>query len=240
MHQYIIPGLIIAVAAFFGGFGILAQPADIVVYFEEVAATETEHGYVSVRVDAAKPVNVVGGAISYPHDLIELVVEKPVSPAVNVWITEPAVSTPGEIVFAGGTNDQNGLLKGAELFRITVASSTGAEAVVSFSKLEAFASDGQGTRLRTAGDEYTVHPKIASQSVVGGGGGGIHVVSERSDFNNDGVVDLADVSILMVKMLSPYEERFDINADQKVNIEDLSILLTALGKYAEEATTSAP
>lgn len=239
MHQYFIPGLIIAVAAFFGGFGILAQPADIVVYFEEVESTETTPAYVSVRVDAAKPVNVVGGSIAYPHELIELAIEPSVSPAVNVWITEPAVSKPGEIVFAGGTNDRNGLLKGAELFRISVASSTGAEAVVSFSKLEAFASDGQGTRLRTAGDEYTVHPATQSQAVAGGSGGGVHVVAERSDFNDDGAVDLADVSILMVKMLSPYEERFDINADRQVNIEDLSILLTALGKYAEEVPTPA-
>jgi hypothetical protein len=240
MQQYIIPGLIIAVAAFFGGFGILAQPAEVVVYFETVPKTEKEAEYISVRVDASKAVNVVGGTISYPFDVVEFEVQKSVSPVVNVWITEPSISKPGEISFAGGTNDRDGLLKDAELFRITVASTTGAEAVVSFSKLEAFASDGQGTRLRTAGDEYTVNAKTPTQVIAGGSGVAPHVVATRSDFNDDGVVDLADVSILMVKMLSPYEEKFDINADRRVAVEDLSIMLTALGKYAEEVVTPAP
>lgn len=243
MTQYIVPGLIIAVAFLFGGLGMLSQTTDVLVYFKELPKEEGGPLTVAVSVDATLPINVVSGTISYPKDAFTVEIKKSESSAITVWIEEPKLSNEGEIAFAGGTNDRAGLLNGAELFTLTLSSTTPEEARMYFSKVEAFASNGQGTKLNTTGGEYIVNKKI-EPTLQGGSGShvstsGGEMVIQRSDFDKDGEVTLGDLSIFMVKMLTPYEEHFDINDDKKISVEDLSILLSVLGKHEMSATSPA-
>jgi hypothetical protein len=48
------------------------------------------------------------------------------------------------------------------------------------------------------------------------------------DFNNDGRIGIADLSIMAFQIIAPFDPRFDLNRDGKNTLADLSIFFTRM------------
>jgi hypothetical protein len=91
------------------------------------------------------------------------------------------------------------------------------------------ASDGKGTTVESVDRPFTY--TIRSQEVASGASAPPSVPPlPRADINGDGRIDIADMSMLLLKLVRPYDARYDLNGDGVVNIGDLSVLFSYMGK----------
>jgi hypothetical protein len=114
-------------------------------------------------------------------------------------------------------------------------------AILSFKDFEIYPDDGTGEKIISESHSAafdiasTQRATIAKASPVIVATATIAKISDdqtaptRSmDVNTDGFVNILDVSIMVMRLLMPYDFHFDINSDGSVNVADVTAVLNAV------------
>lgn len=213
-----------------------------VVYFTPYSASESltvgDTVDVDFNLDTSVPVNAVGATIQFPPDKLEIVGISKEKSFLNLWTEDTVIKEDtGELHFSGGTTKTGGVTGTSTILTISVRALQPGNAVLSVENIQVLAADGKGSQLdadaRTL--SFTIAAPAASSSAPAGGGAGVSAAPTPSgperpspDLNGDGVVNLVDVSIMIIKMFMPYNARFDLDMNGSVGISDLSVLLSKM------------
>lgn len=193
-----------------------------------------ENFTVSVLVDSKIAVNAFSGQIIYDPEIIKVNEIRYNISIADLWVEEPWYSNgDGTIQFAGGTTAPGGFVGKGSLLELSFTPVASGEASLNLNEARVFVHDGFGTEADLAGsiDALFTIEAIENQAklvVDSQSKGKITIVPEGShpDLNNDGRIDLVDISIFMINILGN-NSRFDFNQDGQVNTTDLSVLLEA-------------
>ncbi len=193
-----------------------------------------------VEVSAREPINAVGATLKFPQDLIEIVGFSKSHSFFNLWTEETAIhEDDGEIHFSGGTTNSGGMIGTGTILTLTVRAKKSGPASIYFEETLVYAADGKGTLLNNDARAVTFSvreaPQILQNSAtpVQQAFAPVATISQPSkpqtptaDVNTDGSINLVDVSIMLMRLVMPYDYHFDLNMDGTVNVADLSIVLS--------------
>jgi len=171
-----------------------------------------------VFAEAFEPVNAVNVAITYDEELLEIISINKSQSVLTIWTNEPSVKD-GKIILEGGTY-RRGFVGKHKLTTIEVRVKKPGLAIFNTSNVHFLAGDGTGRRItaglrntiqvttRDTGDfvDLTGVAKIDITGVVTLREVSIFMADWRSrsvihDFNNDGVMDFRDFSILLARLV---------------------------------------
>lgn len=189
---------------------------------------------VSVLVDSKIAVNAFSGNISYNPKIIRINEIKYNTSIADLWVEEPWYSNgDGTIKFAGGTTAKGGFTGSGSLLEINFTPIANGEAQLNLNDAQIFIHDGFGTEANLSESIdalFTVEAiKDQAQLVIDSQSKGKITVLPATtsfDLNDDQKINLVDISIFMLNMLSN-DSRFDFNQDGRINTTDLSLLLEA-------------
>ncbi|HUO50787.1 MAG TPA: hypothetical protein VMU25_04465 [Candidatus Paceibacterota bacterium] len=182
-------------------------------------------------IDASVPINAVGATISFPKDKIEIVGISKAKSFLNLWTEDTEINEDaGTLHFSGGTTVKGGMVGTSTALTITVRAKSSGQAQLVVDDLQVLAADGQGTSLATDTRSVTLSIAPAQETQVSVASAAPAPKAPSPDLNNDGMVNLLDVSILVFKMVGPYDPRFDLDLDGKIGLSDLSVIFSHMGK----------
>ncbi len=194
---------------------------------------------VDIDINTRVPINALGATISFPKDSIEIISISKEKSFFDLWTEDTAISEDsGEIRFSGGTTKHGGMLGTGTILTLTVRAKNASSSVLDFKNIQVYPNNASGKAITTDARSitYAIEDTAAHAAALVGSSGGIGGTLSSAlpaggpnvDFNNDGVVNLIDLSILTVKLIAPYDPRFDVNADGAVNLGDISTLLSKM------------
>lgn len=222
-----------------GLYSVIIQSTDpeAAIRLEPYSGTTTinENFTVSVMVDSKIAVNAFSGQLNYDPKVIEVNKIQYNTSIADLWVEEPWYSNgDGTIKFAGGTTAPGGFTGSGSLLEISFTPIASGEAPLNLNEARIFIHDGFGTEanLTDSVDALFTVSAIENQAqlVLDTRSKGKVIVKPDAtyfDLNNDTKINLADVSIFMLNILSD-DYRFDLNQDGNINTTDLSLLLQAL------------
>lgn len=184
-----------------------------------------------IKINADTPINALGATLTVPPEYLEIVGISKAKSFLSLWTEETSISEDtGEIHFSGGTVERGGFIGVGTVLTITVRAKKSGSATIRFSNTELFAHDGTGGAVPNEARELTLliidRAPLASgeQSIEIGG----QAEKSNADFNEDGSISLADMSILAIHLMQPYNPRYDLDKSGTLGLADLSILLSQL------------
>jgi hypothetical protein len=186
---------------------------------------------IDVNVNTRVPINALGATISYPKDSLEIVSISKEKSFFDLWTEDTAIAEEaGEIRFSGGTTKQGGITGTGTVLTLIVRAKTPGVAQLVFKNVQVFPNNASGKAIETQTHALTYTIQKAEALASSGGGSSSQPAASPSlqnpDLNNDGKINLIDLSILTFKMMSGYSPRYDLNANGSVGLDDLSILLS--------------
>ena len=184
---------------------------------------------IDVRINTRVPINALGATIKYPQDAIEIIGFSKKDSFLDLWTEDTTIKEgTGEIHFSGGTLLRGGIMGTGTVITLSVKGKRAGRAQMYFKDAEVFPHDGQGKKITNDVHAYAFNVEAAP--IQGGSSSGSTATAPppapNPDFNNDGRVSLADISILAVQLLSQYNARYDLDTDGKITLSDLSILFS--------------
>ena len=224
-HSVVVMTLLASSAITFnaGETAVFLQPRDKT----ELAIDETTE--VDVVLSTTVPINAIGVTLGFPPELLEIVGISKARSFLDLWTEDTEIrEDAGEIHFSGGTLKKGGLTGTSTALTLEVRAKRAGAAQLYFKEAKVLASDGKGTSVESVDRPFTYiirasAPSTSSPSPTA-------PALPRADVNDDGRIDLADMSMLLLKLMKPYDVRFDLNGDGSVNIGDLSVLFSYMGK----------
>lgn len=195
---------------------------------------------VDVNIHTKIPINALGATISFPREAIEIVGISKEKSFFDLWTEDTKISeNDGEIRFSGGTTKIGGVTGTGTVLTILVRAKVPGKAQLKFEEVQVYPSDGSGMEVSTLTKpiSYTIEDassSAGSPAPVSPSGGGSIISGVQStplpsaDLNEDGKINLVDLSILTIKMLSGYDSRYDFNLNGSVGLDDLSILMSKI------------
>lgn len=189
-----------------------------------VARNETTTIDVLLRTDTS--MNAAGASLVIPAGFEIIAIDKTDS-VLDLWTEEKIDRDAGRIRFSGGTLKKDGLRGDLRLLSLVLRAKTTGESEFLFESTEVFASDGQGTVIKSEGTPF---PFVIFDTVGGSSSGS--PLSEPSpsdapaDLNGDGAVTLVDLSIMAVRLFGPYSASYDVNKDGSLSFSDLTALFS--------------
>lgn len=226
----------IAVASFIGlplATGVEAdmrlEPLNKTLVVDEVFTVE-------VIVEAAVPVNVFAGKLSFDTETLQVQSINYNTSIADLWAEEPWYSNgDGTLNFIGGTTMAGGFTGSATLLTITFNTLTEGTGLLVIDDASILQHDGLGTSaelakpidaLFTIAPEATATPmanlikKVPESTTYQ-----IIPTAPSPDLNGDGRVTFADTSILLLNIGST-NVRYDLNMDGAVNFADFNTLIS--------------
>lgn len=205
-------------------------------YFVPYKETDVRVGDVvniDVNINALVPINAVGVTIEFPPQKLEIVGINKEKSFLDLWTEETVIrEDAGEIHFSGGTTKKGGLEGVGTALTLSVRAKTEGPATLTFTEVEILANDGKGTRIDNA--SHSLALAITNPQPIFSIGAPTHLLQPpmpSPDFDGSGAVTLVDMSMLTIRIFSPYDHRFDLDSDGSVGLADLSILFTKMGTY---------
>lgn len=167
-----------------------------------------------VTMTAGQPINVIGGSIEVPGDLLQIEQISTATSAIDLWTEKPHITESGLVAFSGGILTPGGFTGSGIVFELVVRVLAPGKATVALRDVQMLAHDGRGTKIASG-----VNPIVLSIRS-----------SERPspDVNGDKEVDFFDFGIVSARMFRRYEKNYDLNADGHINAEDLAIVFSNL------------
>lgn len=192
---------------------------------------------VQIVVQSPEPSNAFTGELVFSNDTF--VVEKIDynTTLADLWVTEPWYSkADNTIYFAGGTTRTGGFVGTETLLTVHLRSTKSGAATLALENAQILAHDGFGTSLPLpeSVDALFTSEALATQSEVIASATTtknftIIETPPSFDLTGDGVITLADVGTLLLKLGSS-DPRFDLNLDGSVTQADITLLLAARTK----------
>jgi hypothetical protein len=161
-------------------------------------------------------INVVEGKITFPSDKLEAISISKTNSIISLWAQEPVVSKNqnGFIAFSGGLPSPGFIGTAGQIISVSFKVKSEGEAVIGIEDAQVLANDGFGTNI--LGTTTPTHLALLKPEIK----------REIADVNEDGRVDLIDISILLTNWGTPKNQGADLNGDGKVDARDLSTLLS--------------
>lgn len=233
-------GRLLAGTAILGIVGILATVINVGTESEAEMRLEPNTGvsilgeplYVTLVVESKIPVNAFSGLVSFDPTKLRVIAIDYNTGIADLWVEKPWYEDgDGTVSFAGGTTRPGGFTGEDQLIRISFMPEAEGDARLILSRARVLEHDGFGTDAeiakpvdalfsveRLATDARTISDNVSDSTLT--------IVPQKpdADLNDDGKVSAADVSIMMMQLLSN-DLRYDLSGDGKVNLADLSILL---------------
>lgn len=161
-------------------------------------------------------INAVDGQIVFPSDKLEILNISRENSILNLWAEEPTLSSrqDGSITFSGGLPSPGFIGTAGKIMTISFKAKKDGNAMITLSNALVLANDGFGTDILAdiIPTQLTLlKPKIKR---------------EVADINEDGKIDLFDLSVLLTNWGTPSNERADLSGDGTVGTKDFSILLS--------------
>jgi hypothetical protein len=178
----------------------------------------------TITLSSADAVNVVEGVVRLSGtDAVFKSISREGS-LITVWVKEPVLDIrKREVVFSGGIPTPGFSGEGVLLKGVVTVKKPG-KILISTAGTHVFLNDGHGTR-------FTVATSSAEYGVFGGG-----ILSP--DVSGDGIVDSADIRLLVSAWGRRGSSRYDLNGDGRVDVADLGIILSMMRSQAPSATSS--
>ncbi len=168
---------------------------------------------VAVLVNSTIEFNAVEATIEFPKEILQIDSVSYEDSIINFWIEEPIFSNDTGTLKFSGIITSPGYIGQGNLLEINFKTKTAGIAMAQFSHASILANDGKGTEVLEKKIDATYMIKNAEAVSI--------------DFNNDGMVNITDISAFIPKMsATKLDKRYDLNMDGAVNIKDLSILLS--------------
>lgn len=192
---------------------------------------------VDVIVQAAIPVNVFAGELSFDSDTLEVQSISYNTSIADLWAEEPWYSNgDGTLNFIGGTTRRGGFFGTDKLITITfIARNEGAGSLY-ITDAQILKHDGFGTDItlpKSIDAIFTVESQSTTTPVVNliqktavPSSYAVVPTPPSTDLNGDGKQSMADVSIMLLNLGSK-DLRFDLNMDLAVDIHDFNLILKA-------------
>lgn len=180
---------------------------------------------IDIRITAVAPINTIGATIKFDPTVLNVVSISKETSFLDLWTEETSINEDtGEIRFSGGTVRRGGLFGSGTILTLSVRAKQEGRTELVFSSADIFAHDGKASRVRNE-----MRPLLLDI-------GPAHETSEAApkelppnpDFNNDGHVTLADISILAIQLLAEYSPRYDLDRNGEVNLADVSITFSRM------------
>lgn len=219
--QYAFP--LVFFATLFAGLASVVSLDDsyVTIRTDTESITEGESFYVDVLVSAHVPINAIDLTIAYPEKQIDIEGIDTGMSVITLWTETPHAEN-GMLYLRGGTF-RKGFLGEHTIARIRVKGEESGVARITLSDSQLVAGDGKGTEV-----PVTTSPSLNSAKItvmaVDGKIAGTATLSIITDTNNDGKVNLADISAFMSAWFTK-GNTFDFNNDGRMTFSDFSILL---------------
>src|SRR6185436_10641396 len=103
---------------------------------------------------------------------------------------------------------------------------------LTFINSETYAADGEGTLLdnETRSIIFSVQEPQPTHIAVTSASQPEKPLPRTPDVNTDGAVNLVDVSIMIMRLVMPYDYHFDLDLDGAITIGDVSVVLASIRK----------
>lgn len=209
--------------------------APVVLYFTPYDGKDSlvvgQTADLDININARLPINAIGATIVFPQDDFDVVGINKSKSFLNLWTEDTVIKEgSGEVHFSGGTTMKGGMTGTSTVLTITVRAKKEGEAKLTVENVQVFANDGKGTSVDndTRPFVYTIEENASSTPDEEGGGGAPQPHAPSADFSGDGKITIVDLSILIIKIVMPYEARYDLDMDGTVGLSDLSILLSLM------------
>ena len=189
---------------------------------------------IDIDVNTKVPINAIGATIKFPADSLEVVGISKEKSFLDLWTEDTIIKEDsGEVHFSGGTTAHGGLKGMGVALTLSVRAKRAGLAKIYFEDVQLYAHDGKGTILETDKHTFTfdipgIERSIASSPPTGGSSAYVPPSPPNADFNDDGKVTLADLSILSIRMTMSYNARYDLDVDGTIGLSDVSILLSRM------------
>lgn len=177
--------------------------------------------YIDVLVTAHVPVNAVDLTISYPENQIVIDSIDTGTSVITLW-TETPYAKNGVLYLRGGTF-RKGFVGEHTIARIKAHGTASGVARIALKDSQLVAGDGQGTEIEATTADGLSEAKI-TVTTVDGKVSSEAAISIITDTNNDGKVDISDISVFMAAWFTK-NNTFDFNNDGRMTFIDFSILL---------------
>ena len=156
-------------------------------------------------------INAVEGKITFPSDKLEIIGISKEDSIISLWAQEPVPSS-NSVAFSGGLPSPGFIGTAGKIMIISFKVKSDGDAVIGIEDAQVLANDGFATNILSE-----IIPTNISLSKP---------KNKTADINNNGKVDLVDVSIRLNNWGTTKNQSADLNGDNKVNAKDLSILLS--------------
>jgi hypothetical protein len=189
---------------------------------------------IDIVVTAREPINAIGATIKFPQDSMEVLGFSKEKSFFDLWTEETAINEDnGEIHFSGGTIKPGGMTGTGTVLTLTIRPKKSGTQSLFFKDSQVYSADGKGTQLDN--DVHSLSLSVLPQTVAanssdaGAAPSSQQPAAKSADLNNDGAVNIVDMSIMILRLMSrQYDQRFDLNMDGVLNIGDLSVLLSKI------------
>ncbi|MBP9760550.1 MAG: hypothetical protein KBD24_04300 [Candidatus Pacebacteria bacterium] len=180
--------------------------------FVEVGETVTLH----VIANSDEPVNVIGGTISIPTDLVQLESVSKKDSIIDLWSEEPTISeNKASVRFSGGIVREGGFLGSGTVLTLVAHPLVEGKATLSFTDISMLAHDGTGMEVGCGQNPITLSIRPASHP--------------SPDVNNDKAVNIFDFGLVSTRLFMTYNTLYDLNQDGKITLADIGIVVSNMG-----------
>lgn len=178
-----------------------------------------------VRIRSDVPINAVGATLSFDPAAIEIVGFSKEDSFLDLWAEETSIQEEsGEVHFSGGTLGKDGFAGVGTLLTLVVRPKQEGETIITFADTAVLAADGRGTAV--------VHDQQPLALAIHASTTESSATSTRltSDFNTDGRITAADLSLFTVQLFLPYSERYDLDRNGAVELADLRVFIEEVSR----------
>jgi hypothetical protein len=181
---------------------------------------------IHIMVDAASPMNVFAGDISFDPRILKVEKIEYNTSIADVWVTRPWYDNgAGTLNFGGGTTKRGGFTGTGSLVMVTFKTLAEGDGAVTIHNGRILQHDGLGTDAQLSPPIDSVITVLNTPTTPQAKTRVLVTNSPLSpDLNADGVVTFADASIIMLNLFGN-NPRYDLNRDGEINRTDLSIIL---------------
>lgn len=173
---------------------------------------------IAVKLKSEKDINAVEAKVKIVEgeDIIEVTDISKSDSLISFWISEPTLSKEEGIIEFAGAVPNPGFRGEGKILSIKIKAKKPGEINIDLPFAAVLANDGKGTDIleKKIGVKYLINDNSVPSP----------------DLNNDGKVNISDVSILVSNWgtITAKTAAYDLNRDGKINLLDLSILISKM------------
>lgn len=210
-------------ATLFASLASVVSESESYITIKTDTETITQGGffYIDVRIAAHTPINAVDLSITYPDNQIVIDSIDTGTSVITLWTETPHAEN-GVISLRGGTF-RKGFIGEHTIARIKAHGEESGIARIVLKDSQLVAGDGHGTEVPVSLSDSLNEARVVVMAIDGKVDGKADL-SIITDTNNDGKVNLADISAFMAAWFTK-GSTFDFDSDGRMTFSDFSILL---------------